>query len=249
MDYDGFPSPLESEHQVYHMNYLITPPSLHYDGGLGITACNFSHAADALQEANNALIDVLPVCYLQRHSIELFLKSFIVILHKKYNIAYGNGFSLEKPAIKIQSKWVSLTSTHNLFDLFNYFREIFESLSDRLPSRTDWTIPADIEDKIKLISGSDPKSTYFRYPESTTPAQDAIKSGIQAEDVSTIFAKIGESNERVKCALLIDDNYNIIEAYNLKSSPIPKILSALDYLADYFYNLHAAFRFEITQGQ
>ncbi|WP_047605165.1 hypothetical protein [Pseudomonas putida] len=230
------------------MNYLITPPNLHYDGGLGITACIFSHAADALKEADNAMIDTLPICYLQRHSIELFLKSFIVILHKKYNISYGEGFSLEKPAIKTHSKWVPLSSTHNLSDLFHYFKEIFDSVSATLPSRTDWTIAPDIEDKIKLISGSDPKSTYFRYPESTTPAQDAKKSGIQTEDLSTIFAKINDSNEPAKCTLLVDENYNVIEAYNLKSSPIPNTIFALNYLGEFFYNLHAAFRIEITRG-
>lgn len=221
---------------------------MHYDGGLGITACNFSHAADALQEADNAMIDTLPICYLQRHSIELFLKSFIVILHKKYNIAYGEGFSLEKPAIKNQTKWVSLSSTHNLSDLFHYFKEVLESLTSSLPPRTDWAIAPDIEEKIKLVSGSDPKSTYFRYPESTTPVQDAKKSGIQAEDVNTIFAKINNSNEPVKCTFLVDENYNVIEAYNLKSSPIPNILSALNYLSEFFYNLHAAFRIMITNG-
>ena len=230
------------------MNYLITPPTLQYDGGLGITACNFSHAADALQEANNAMIDTLPICYLQRHSIELFLKSFIVIIHKKYNIAYGEGFSLERPAVKIQAKWVSLSSTHNLSDLFHYFKGILESLNTKLPSRTDWTIAPDIEDKIKLISGSDPKSTYFRYPESTNPIQDAKKSGIQAEDVNTIFTKINDGNEPVKCTFLVDENHNVIEAYNLKLHAIPNILSALDYLSEYFYNLHAAIRMEITKG-
>ncbi|MHA6494412.1 hypothetical protein ACX0MV_14330 [Pseudomonas borbori] len=230
------------------MNYLITPPNTHYDGGLGITACNFSQAADSLREAKNLMIGILPICYLQRHAIELFLKSLIVILHKKYDLAYGQGFSQEKPAIKVNKKWVSLSNTHNLLDLFNYFQGIFTTLSPKLPARTDWSLPPDIEDKIKLISGSDPKSTYFRYPESTNSVQDSKKSPIQPETIESILGKFKDQKELVKCTLLVDENDNLIQAYSLNHSPIPNILVALEYLGECFYNLHAAFRFEITNG-
>jgi hypothetical protein len=230
------------------MNYLITPPVTHYDGGLGITACNFSQAADSIREVDNLMIGILPLCYLQRHAIELFLKSLIVILHKKYKIAYGEGFSIEKPAIKIREKWVSLSSTHNLSDLFIYFKEIFVPLICELPSRTDWSLPSDIDEKIYLVSGSDPKSTYFRYPESTNSVQDSKKSSIQPESIESLLGRIDSSKDPVKCTLLLDENDNLIEAYNLKSSPIPHILASLEYLNEFFYNMHAAFRVEITKG-
>lgn len=194
------------------------------------------------------MIGILPLCYLQRHAVELFLKSLIVILHKKYKVAYGQGFSPEKPAIKFHGKWISLSSTHNLLDLFNYFQEIFTALTPKLPTRTDWSLASDIEEKIKLISGSDPKSTYFRYPESTNRVQDSKKSSIQPEAIESILGKVSRSKEPVKCTLLLDENDNLIQAYNLNHSPIPNILASLEYLGEYFYNMHAAFRFEITNG-
>ena len=60
------------------MNFLFTPPNTHYDNGLGIPAHNFLNAANILKENNNTMAGVLPLYYLQRHSIELFLKSLIV---------------------------------------------------------------------------------------------------------------------------------------------------------------------------
>ncbi|MBZ2206539.1 hypothetical protein [Massilia soli] len=230
------------------MNYLITPPNTHYDGGLGVTACNFSQAADTLRRAGNAMDGVLPLCYLQRHAVELFLKSLIVILHKKYEIAYGEGFSAQKPAAKVGEKWIALSSTHNLSDLFSYFRSVLAATISQLPSKADWTIAPDVERKIQLVSGSDPKSTYFRYPESATSAHDARKSSIQPERLNSIFEKMADSKVPVKCTLMLDENDEIVEAYNFNSSPIPKVLESLEYLSGYFYNLHAAFRYEITNG-
>jgi len=234
--------------EACHLNYLITPPVTHYDGGIGITACNFSQAADSLRDAGNSMTSILPLCYLQRHAIELFLKSLIVILHKKYDVAYGEGFSVEKPAIKIREKWIPLSNTHNLSDLFSYFKEVLALLGSELPSTTDWSIASDVEEKIKLVSGSDPKSTYFRYPESTNSVQDSKKSTIQTEDINSLLEKINNSKEPVKCTLLFDEDDNLIDAYNLNSSPIPRILASLEYLDKYFYSMHAAFRFEITNG-
>src|SRR5690554_2385757 len=109
-----------------HMNYLYTPPSSHYDGGIGITACNFRDAAETLQEHGASLDGILPLCYLYRHAMELFLKSIIFILHKKYKIGFGNGFSLERPGIKVRGRWESMEKTHNLSDLYTYFEILFD---------------------------------------------------------------------------------------------------------------------------
>jgi hypothetical protein len=144
------------------MNYLITPPSTHYDGGIGITGCNFRYAAETLKEHGSTLDGVLPLCYLHRHAIELFLKSIIFILHKKYDIEFGDGFSLDRPGIKVRNKWVPMENTHNLSDLYAYFEETYENCKKLLPKSTCWDMPEDLKAKIDLVSGTDPKSTFFR---------------------------------------------------------------------------------------
>ena len=228
------------------MNYLITPPNTHYDGGLGITACNFSRASDILKKHNNSMDGILPLCYLQRHAIELFLKSLIVILHRKFQVPYGPGFSFEKPAIQVQKKWVPLSNTHNILDLYQHFTSIYTGLIGKLPATTCWDLPNDIERKIKLISGSDPKSTYFRYPESTNSVQDSKKSGIQKESLESMISKSKYSGTAFKCVLMLDQNDDVIDSYNIKSYPLPNTLTALEELNDFFNGMHAAFRFELT---
>lgn len=230
------------------MNYLITPPCTHYDGGLGITACSFSSAADILKNHGAPMNETLPLCYLQRHAIELFLKSLIVILHKRYKVPYGDNFSIKTPAIRVQNKWVSLSKTHNISDLYQHFTSIYNNLMDKLPTTTCWELPKDIKSKIMLISGSDPKSTYFRYPESSNPTQDSKKSDIQKESMESMFDKMKNSKTPIGCVLMLDQNDDIVDSYNIKSTLLPNVLKALDDLNDFFYNIHAAFRFEVTNG-
>jgi hypothetical protein len=120
------------------MQYLFTPPNTHYDGGLGATADQFSTAAESLEQ--NA--GVLPKSYLQRHALELWFKSFIVIIHKKFNIPYGNGFSQDKPAILVNGKWKPISNTHNLSELYSYFHNIYESNKTKFPEDINWDFPA-----------------------------------------------------------------------------------------------------------
>jgi hypothetical protein len=65
------------------MKYLFLPLSQHCDDGLGATAEAFEDSAKLL--INNAAEIShchykIPVCYLYRHAIELYLKSVTVIL-------------------------------------------------------------------------------------------------------------------------------------------------------------------------
>lgn len=227
------------------MNYLITPPSSHYDGGIGITGCNFRHAADTLKEHGSSLDGVLPLCYLHRHAIELFLKSVIFILHKRYSIEFGDGFSLKKPAIKIRDKWLPMDNTHNLSDLYSYFEVIYEKCKGALPETTCWDMPMDIKSKIDMVSGTDPKSTYFRYPKSGSAHQDVKKSRIQ----KTTFEGAFDNPEKPrKLVLMLDQNDELIETYDMDADALGKIQEALDYLSDFFNGVHAAFRHELANG-
>ena len=106
---------------------------------------------------------------------------------------------------------------------------------DKLPKSTCWEeLPEYIEGKINLISGSDPKSTYFRYPEATNTAQDAKKSPIKKESLESMQKNTSNSGVPFKCVLMLDENENIVDSYNLNSSPLPNILKALEELNVFF---------------
>jgi len=199
------------------VNFLITPPSSHFDGGIGITACNFRNAAETVREHGSSLDGVLPLCYLYRHAVELFLKSVTFILHKKYAIEFGSGFSLDKPGIKVRDKWVAMENTHNLSDLYAYFEVLFDQCETLLPSTTRWELPADIRSKIDLVSGTDPKSTFFRYPKSGSQQQDKKKSKIQKTD----FQKAFDNPEKpARLVVMLDENDNLIESYDLDADTL-----------------------------
>ncbi|RXU06233.1 hypothetical protein B1F69_00065, partial [Pseudomonas syringae] len=70
------------------MLYMMLPLDRHFDSGFGAVADSFRDAADALEDTPT-LNTHLPVSFLYRHAIELFLKSAIIILHRKLNIPYG----------------------------------------------------------------------------------------------------------------------------------------------------------------
>lgn len=230
------------------MNYLLTPPNTHFDYGLGITACNFEYAADTLEKHKSGLDNTLPLSFLRRHAAELYLKSFIYILHRKYKIPFGEKFSLENPAILVGKKWVSLSNTHNILDLFNHFESVFKSVFDLLPSTTRWDLPEDLRKTIELVSGMDPKSTYFRYPIATNSVQDRKKSKMQKFDFLKAIEESKKTGKPVKALIMLGENDEVIDTYDINSDAIPEIQSALKWLCNLFYGVHAAIRNEITRG-
>ncbi|WP_421315010.1 hypothetical protein [Aeromonas veronii] len=230
------------------MNILITPPEMHFDKGLGISAWRFRDAAKVLIDSDNNRDLISPIGYLQRHAIELYLKSLIYILHKKYNICFGENFSLDNPAIFVNGKWRPMSNTHNLNDLYSYFKSIYDSNFERLPKSTDWTLSPSLEKQIKLISGYDPKSTYFRYPQATSENQDQKKSTVQPMNLESALknAQSGQGKP-IKCAILLDNNDNVVNSFDLTPEVLGDIRSALSESIEFINNLHCAFLGELTR--
>lgn len=224
------------------MQYLFTPPNTHYDGGLGATANQFATAADRLEQNDSSMDGVLPKSYLRRHALELWFKSFIVILHKKFKIPYGDGFSHEIPAIVVNGKWKALSNTHNLIDLYSYFHNIYEINKAEFPEGINWDFPNTIKRQVELVSGSDPKSTYFRYPESSNKTQDSKKSTVQVEPLDSMIESSEKSGKPFKAFVYVDSDYNVQESFNIGTSPLPKVMEALRELNDFFRGVHAALR-------
>ncbi len=230
------------------MNVFLTPPETHFDGGLGMSASNFKSASEALKNSDENQSGALPICYLQRHSIELYLKSLIYILHKKFKIPFGDGFSLENPAILTSNKWKPLSNTHNLSDLYTYFVTVFNSEEVEMPTSTDWSIDPKIKKYINLISGYDPKSTYFRYPKTTDAKRDSAKSGIQPMNLESAIGQMNSPGSKpVKCTLMLDANDNVVETYDLVAESLIDVKKALDETIDFMHCMHSAFLGELTK--
>ena len=74
------------------MNYMMMPLDRHYDHGFGATGDAFFEAAKTLEkEAKPTLfLDALPKGFLLRHALELFLKSAIVVIHRRLKLPYDD---------------------------------------------------------------------------------------------------------------------------------------------------------------
>lgn len=233
--------------KVNFMKYLWMPLHQHYDCGLGATAQYFSDAAKALNDCESHLMNSdLPLFYLRRHSIELFLKSLIYILHKKYNISFGEGFTLEKPGVLLGEKWKGMFSTHDLIGLYVYFSRRFGEVKSELPDEVNWELPKRIEEQIKLIGGVDPKSDYFRYPQSTNYQQDFKKSSDQEIDMNQLLAKM--SKGPTMTTLLVNSTDEVQNVY-IHDAILPEFGVALREVCEFFSGVHAAFRWQLTKGR
>jgi hypothetical protein len=230
------------------MNVFITPPEKHFDGGLGNSASNFKDASEALKNSKNNQSGDLPICYLQRHSIELYLKSLIYILHKKFSIPFGENYTLDNPGILVSERWKPLSNTHDLSELYSYFLAVFESENVVMPTTTDWSINSKIKTKINLISGYDPKSTYFRYPKALDVKRDSMKSCIQPMNLESAIEQMNSSDGTpVKCAVMLDTDGNVVETYDLVADNLNDVKLALDDTIEFMDCIHSAFLGELTK--
>jgi len=88
------------------MTYQLTSIDTHLDYGFRITGESYYLSAEHLYENREnikAFQQVeMPANYLYRHSIELFLKSLIIIFHRRLKIPFDKEpFDTDKPKIFI----------------------------------------------------------------------------------------------------------------------------------------------------
>ncbi|MGH9638275.1 MAG: hypothetical protein ACRD72_25860, partial [Candidatus Angelobacter sp.] len=73
------------------MLWMMMPLEEHYNDGFGAVGDAFRRAAETLNKNNSdgpMLWSHLPEIYLLRHAVELFLKSGIIIMHRKLRLPY-----------------------------------------------------------------------------------------------------------------------------------------------------------------
>jgi hypothetical protein len=176
----------------------------------------------------------------------VFRRFVIYILHKKYEIPFGENFNLENPGILASDKWKPMFSIHDISLLYGYFFDLFTRVKNLLPVTTSWELPTSTKEQIDLISGTDPKSTYFRYPVSSNKEQDQKKSKVQKVDVDSFLA--GKKEKPIRAMLMLDSDDNILECYNFDSEVLVDVKNALNDLCELLNCVHIAFRCELANG-
>ncbi|HLZ13012.1 MAG TPA: hypothetical protein VKP58_10520 [Candidatus Acidoferrum sp.] len=238
------------------MHYLMAPLEEHYDSGFGAVADAFHRAAKALEKENigqRFAWNHLPQICLYRHAVELFLKSGIIIVHRKLKLPYGRGesHSSNKPLfLDPAGIWKSLYKTHDLAELYAYWKKLMVGHKDKLTELTknkpDMSVPPELDGWIDTLATADPNTDYFRYPISKNPANDKEKSPFKEVPLKGLLQT--KEGEYERALVIKNSDGEFVRAFKLDDSTDRKVQEAASEAAQMLGNFDAMFRFELTDG-
>lgn len=241
------------------MTYLFTGINTQIDKGFGLTADAYKKSAEFLEKNDFDHFNLtqqaeMPQNFLYRHSIELYLKSLILIFHRKLKINYGDySFDSENPQIRIKQKWENLFNCHDIKILYEYWLDdLFHPNINQLNEISidyNWKYEKEIIDKINLFSEFDKDGSYFRYPISRNSMLDVKKNSMQKikiKNQDSIVNKIKEKKGLVM--LLIDNEDNIVEAFKKEKEILVEIKNNLKEISSILEGYHMLVRDKLCNG-
>lgn len=182
--------------------YLFAPLDKHYDKGFGAVADSFKDAGKALKEKyNRGMINGhLPICYLFRHSIELFLKGCIIIVHCGLKISYGTEPCTSEPKLPVDGKLKSIYAIHDIDLLYKYLSNLLVEKKIELDevTRTNWEFEDDLRSKFERLKEIDSSSAYFRYPIEKSAIYEKEKSAFKETTFEQVMAMAIKNQEPMK---------------------------------------------------
>lgn len=239
------------------MQYILAPLERHSDDGFGALGDAFKRAADVLVKTDEAskrmFWSELPIIFLLRHAIELFLKSGIIVVHRKLKIAYDTeNYKSAKPSLLTSSgAWKPLFKTHDLPELYWYWKKLVSENKERLTElsehKPDMSIPNELDGWVAAVGSVDPSSEYFRYPVSKNRGSDKEKSSFKEVSLEALFPK-EESEEKVHALVVEDSDGNFVRAFKHDSATNREVEEAAWRAADMLSNFHIMLRVELMNG-
>lgn len=183
--------------------YLFSPLDTHYDKGFGAVADSFQDVATVLKEQDNRgrLNGHLPICYLFRHSIELFLKGSIIIMHQGLEIPYGTKPCTSEPKLHVDGKLKSIYAIHDINLLYKYLSKLLIEKKIELDevTNTNWEFEDDLGSKFERLNEIDSSSAYFRYPtDKKTSTYEKEKSAFKKNNLEDVMAMSIKNKEPMK---------------------------------------------------
>lgn len=241
------------------MQYLLTELSTHIDMGFGVTADAFREAAEFLNNAEqykkSALQQIdMPIHYLYRHSIELYLKSLIIIFHRRLKLPYGKESFDSKPKILVDNKWKELDRCHYIDSLYLYWSSLF---TKNLPSlkilapQGDWRIPPSFAKHIPLICKYDKYSTYFRYPITRNAILDSAKYSMKRfspEELADLLQDTSKNKPKEFILAIKNERGEIIDAFRKDHTCLKDLLEALKEISYLLNCIHVMTRMRLCSG-
>lgn len=220
------------------------PLERHFDAGFGATADSFHDAAKALDTEEHKRgfglnSSRLPVFYLYRHANELYLKSILTMLHRRFCSQFPRIKRDDFPSITVDGKAKRIFKVHSLLRLYEALRTLLNHTADQIKAlgKTDWTsVPDGVEKMVRLINDADEASTMFRYPVTLDPLNDAKKSSFKQihpyDAVSEAYNRTNQRMPGVKILALKNDDGEIVETFIHDEKPMPEVFDGLKKLAE-----------------
>jgi hypothetical protein len=241
------------------VNYMLAPLGDHYDDGFGAMGLSFSYAAQNLLKAQEGTRDFflghMPINFLFRHSIELFLKSGIIILHRRLEIPYGEEPYTGVPFVPVAEKWKAYHYVHSIGTLYAHWKELIEADAVVLKKMckfesADWNIPEKLTVCVGIIDETDSTSTYYRYPDPRDEAGDIAKSNFKEVPFDELFPQHQLKPTENAVVILGVQNAagEFVRGYKLDDDTEKKATYALQYANSWLTNFHAMMRMELTEG-
>ena len=235
---------------------MMMPLHRHFDSGFHGMGVAFKEGAENLssvQDEGMALSNGhLPVNFLYRHSVELFLKSMIVTVHRKLRLPTGTGSHTPYPQVKDGTKWRELTQTHSVKVLLCEFDRLVAENKAGLAQLDagDWTSSPELQGWIDTIETYDDRSTFSRYPCENSPHEE-IKSGFVNVDAATFFLENSARQEGQLGRLMLglkDDNGFIVESFGQQEVPLSDFRDALAKASFFLYGCSCGIHAEVVDG-
>lgn len=237
-------------------NYMLMPLEKQPDDGLGSVGRAFADAAKILLETkcegSSAKSNIhLPINFLFRHAIELYLKSMIVLIHRRLRLKDSKGKYTCIPEIVTGKKKKGLYNVHSIRILFEEMKRLVNIHEKMLANiaPTDWAkIPKELVGMIETIEASDPSSTVFRYPSTRNCDVDTKKSSFKEINPEKLKDVLNNDSAGTFSLVVVDKNNNITESYALDKNPLPKVRSALENATEILLCGHLGMLAELGPG-
>jgi hypothetical protein len=230
--------------------YQFKPLTHQFDDGFGVMGDAFNDAAVRLEqscEQQQFFNSSLPIAYLYRHAVELYLKSIIIVLHRKLSLPFGPNAPDGAPLINVADKWVAIYRVHNVGDLYRHFESVLNNHRSKLQglSVTDLnSITTELADWITAIEDLDRQSTFFRYP----GTGDALKGDFRESSIAEIRSRFRPEDPPGKAYIELDAHDEVVGAFRMELSDVETAMNLLRAAANVLSAIHFAFRCDLTRG-
>jgi len=241
-------------------NQFFLPLDRQFDSDFMSTANAFHEAAKTLdKESKSSGLGMsgsrLPILYLFRHAIELHFKSILIILHRRFGPSYPDISREDFPIVTIGSKKKELFNVHSIRSLCDEFLALLKKHETMIKKigKTDWTdVPDDLNKWVTTIDKADKASTMFRYPFTTDPATDSMKSAFKSMHPTAVEAedntRSSDDSPGIMIFALKNDKNEIVETFVRDDEAMGDVHNALKQLADMLIGVNLGLLCEFVES-